>query len=196
MSIHLYTDAELAQQVSEGDMSSPDTDVFDGVAGEEKDRQLYIANEQTFLAAPIGVSDTALTLSDARFADGDTLIVDSEMMQVVSGGGTTAIIVQRAQGESASASHEMGARVYTACNYTDLSVQPVDTQGTDESSWCILALTQVDLDTRSPGDVLVLGSKGYSETLSFWRRISVPVGTPMHNKTDLKFRINGTESLV
>lgn len=177
-------------------MSSPDTDVFDGLAGEQKDRQLYIANEQTTLATPAIASDTAITLSDARFADGDILIVDSEMMLIVSGGGTTVITVQRAQSGTTAASHDAGARIYVAHNYKDLSVRPVDTQGTDESPWCILALTQADLGTRSPGDPLVLGSKGYVETLSFWRRIGVPAGTPMHNKTDLKYRITGTESLV
>jgi hypothetical protein len=196
LSIHLYKDAELLQRVSEGDMTAPDTDVFDGTAGEEKDRQLYLANEQTTLAAQIGAADTVLSLSDARFTDGDSIIIGTEMMVVASGGGTIAITVNRAQEGTSAVSHDTGARVYSACNYTDLSLQPVDVQGTDESSWCAVASTQEELDACTPGEALILGSKTYDQVLSFWRRITVPPGTPMQNKSDLKFHITGTESLV
>lgn len=177
-------------------MKSPDTDVFDGVAGDEKDRQIYVANEQTALAAPISVSSTAVSLVDGCFTDGDILIVDAELMQIMSGGGTTVLTVQRGNGGTAAAAHTAGTKIYSACNYTDLAVQPIDAEGTDESSWCTVALTQEELDTCTPGEALVLGLKTYIQPLSFWRRITVPAGTPMHNKSDLKFRITGTESLA
>ena len=196
LSIHLYKDAERTQRISEGDMTAPDTDVFDGVAGDEKDCQIYVANEQTALESPIGVSGTTLSLVGSRFTNGDILIVDAELMQVMSGGGTAVLTVQRGNGGTAAAAHTAGTKIYSACNYTDLSVQPIDAEGTDESSWCTVALTQQELDACTPGEALLLGSKTYIQPLSFWRRITVPAGTPMHNKSDLKFRITGTESLA
>jgi len=33
-------------------------------------------------------------------------------------------------------------------------------------------------------------------TLSFWRRCTVPPGTPVQNKTDLKLRLTGTENPI
>ena len=73
---------------------------------------------------------------------------------------------------------------------------PVDTSGTDESAWCVLALTEGDLDTAVAGDALALGDKSFNSTISFWRRITVPAGTPVQNKTDLKLRLTGTLSLA
>ncbi|MHB9038472.1 MAG: hypothetical protein ACYC64_17610, partial [Armatimonadota bacterium] len=95
MSLHLYIDAELTQQISEGDMTSPDSDTLDGSNGESKDRQLFVANEQTTLSAALDAVQSAIALAAPRFADGDVIIIDSEEMRVVSGGGTTAITVQR-----------------------------------------------------------------------------------------------------
>ncbi len=196
MSIHLFKDAELTQPVSEGTLVSPDSDTYNGTDGESKDRQLYLANEQSTLAADITTNQTGITLASARFANGDTLIIGTEQMIITAGGGTTSLTVQRGQNGTAKVAHTTGVAVYSALSYTTLKVRPVDSSGTDESGWCRLALTQAGLDTATPGAELTLGDKAHDVTLSFWRRFTVPAGTPVQNKTDLKLRIMGTEAPV
>ncbi|MCL4500039.1 MAG: hypothetical protein M1335_07365 [Chloroflexi bacterium] len=194
MSIHLFKDAALSQQVSEGTLTSPDSDTYNGTDGESKDRQLYLANEQTTLAADITANQTGITLASARFANGDTIIIGTEQMIITAGGGTTNLTVLRGQNGTVKAAHTTGVAVYSALSYTTLKVKPVDSAGTDESGWCRLALAQADLDTATPGAELTLGDKAHDVTLSFWRRFTVPAGTPVQNKTDLKLRITGTEA--
>lgn len=196
MSIHIYKDEALTQQLSEGDMTSPDTDTFDGSAGECRDRRLFVANEQSALAEAIDSVASEIGLAAPRFADGDVIIIGSEEMRVISGGGTTALTVQRAIYGTQPAAHAQGAPVYSATNYANLMLAPVDTSGTDESAWCALALTEDGLDSAVPGEALALGDKSYNSTIPFWRRITVPAGTPVQNKTDLKLRLTGTLSLV
>ncbi len=196
MSIHMFKDAALSQQVSEGSLISPDSDTYNGTDGESKDRQLYLANEQTTLAADITSTQTGVTLASARFADGDTIIIGTEQMVITAGGGTTSLTVQRGQNGTPKAAHTTGSAVYSALSYTTLKVKPVDASGTDESGWCRLALTQADLDTATPGAELTLGDKAHDVTLSLWRRFTVPAGTPVQNKTDLKLRITGVEAPV
>ena len=53
MAIHLYEDITLTLQVSEGDLANPDDDTYNGTDGEAKDKELFVANEQTTLAAAL-----------------------------------------------------------------------------------------------------------------------------------------------
>ncbi len=196
MSIHIYKDVGLTEQVSEGDMTNPDMDTFDGSTGESKDRQLFIANEQTALPQALDAVSSAIAIAAPRFSDGEVIIIDSEQMRVISGGGSNVLTVQRAVYGTQPAAHAEGAKVYSACNYTDLTVEIVDTSGTDESSWCALALTQEELDEAVAGQALSLGDKSFNSIISFWRRITVPADTSVQNKTDLKLRLTGTLSLA
>ncbi|MEN6358289.1 MAG: hypothetical protein ABFD83_14545 [Armatimonadota bacterium] len=196
MSIHLYIDAQLSQQISEGDLTNPDSDTFDGSNGDNKDRQLFVANEQTTLAEVLDAVQSAMVLAVPRFSDGEVIMIDSEEMRVVSGGGTTTLMVQRALYGTQPAAHAQDAIVYSACNYSSLLLEPVDTSGTDESSWCKLALTQAGLDAAVPGGGIFLSDKSFNETISFWRRISVPAGISAQKKTDIKLRLTGTMSLA
>jgi len=174
-------------------MSSPDLAQIDGLAGGTADRQLYLANEQAALAADIDSAVTAITLSHAAFSDGDIVIVDSEMMTVVSGGGTTAITVARAALGTTAAAHLSGAVANVAFNYESLSITPTDAVDSDESTWCKLALSQGELDAAVAGAALPLGNKTHNATLSFWRRYTVPPETAVQNKSDIKLRITGTQ---
>lgn len=196
MSIHIYKDEALTQQVSEGDMTSPDTDTFDGSAGESRDRRLFVANDQTVLAEALDAVTSTIQLVAPRFADGDVIIIDSEEMRVLAGGRTAELTVQRAIYGTTPVAHGQGSPVYSALDYSGLTLEPVDTSGTDESDWCALALTEAGLDSAVPGSALVLGNKSHNSTISFWRRITVAAGTEVQNKTDLKFRLTGTLSLV
>ena len=196
MAIHLFKDSGLTQQISEGTLANPDSDTYNGTDGQSKDRELFLANEQTTLAADITSIQTSVTIASARFINGDTIIVAAEQMIVTAGGGTTSLTVQRGQNGTAKAAHTSGAPVYSALTYTTLKVKPVDASGSDESGWCRVALTQGELGTATPGAELTLGDKAHNVTLSFWRRFTVPAGTPVQNKTDLNLRITGVEAPV
>ncbi len=193
MSLHLYIDAALIQPISEGDMSSPDVAQLDGPSGGSADRQLHLANEQSPLAGDIDGVVTAVTLARAAFADGDIIVVDSEMMTVVSGGGTTQLTVARAALGTTAAAHLTGAVAYAAFEYDGVTITPTDAVAPDESTWCALALTQNALDAAVAGAALPLGDKAHNATLAFWRRYTVPPETAVQNKSDIKLRITGTE---
>ena len=196
MAIHLYEDITLTLQVSEGDLANPDDDTYNGTDGETKDRELFVANEQTILAAALASGETSLQLSASRFANGEIIIIDAEQMRILSGGGTTVLAVERGYGGTTPAAHDAGAAVYSGYDYTGLVIEPVDVAGGDESDWYVLALTQAGLDTAVGGAPLNLGEKAFDVTLSFWRRCTVPPGTPVQNKTDLKLRLTGTENPI
>ncbi len=196
MAIHLFKDAELTQQISEGTMANPDSDTYNGTDGESKDRELFLANEQTALASAINASTTTIPLAEARFVDAQVIIIGSEQMLVTDGGGTTSLTVERGYSGTTATTHSTGTKVYSAYNYTSLVVQPVDEVGSSEASWVKLATDQAGLDSAVGGASLAAGDKNHNATLSFWRRVVVPAGTSVQNKTDVKLRITGTESPI
>jgi len=60
MAIHLFEDSALTQQISEGDLTNPDDDTYNGTDGESKDKELFLANEQSALASPLASGETSL----------------------------------------------------------------------------------------------------------------------------------------
>jgi len=196
MAIHLFKDSELTEQISEGTLTNPDSDVFNGTDGESKDKQLYLANEQTTLASAVDDATTTIPLAEARFVDGAIIIIGSEQMLIVSGGGTAELTVERGYAGTAAGNHSSGTKVYSGYNYSDLTVLPVDEVGSSEASWVKLASDQAGLESAVEGESLALGNKAHNATLSFWRRITVPASTPVQNKTDIKLRLTGTESPI
>ncbi len=196
MAIHLYLDEQLTQQISEGDLTNPDADTYNGTDGEIKDRQVFVANEQTALAAPIDDSQTEIELTEPRFADAEYIVIGTEQMQILSGGGTTSLTVNRAVANTVAASHDADVPVYSGYDYTNLVVDPVDDFETDESVWYKLALTQAELDAAIQSAPLNLGAKAHDQTISFWRRCTVLPGTPVQNKIDIKLRLTGTENPI
>lgn len=193
MAIHLYIDTDLTNQISEGTMVNPDSDIYNGSDGESKDRELFVANEQTTLAAAMNSSQTDVQLADPRFVNDEAIIIGSEQMRILSGGGTTTLTVERGYGGTTPTSHSSGTKVYSGYDYKGLVVQAMDTTGSDETTWCRLAATQAGLDLVTPGAQLILGDKPHATKLTFWRRMSVSAGTRVQNKTDVKLRILGTE---
>lgn len=196
MAIHLFKDSDLTQQISEGSLTNPDSDVFNGTDGESKDRQLYLANEQTALASAVDGATTTIPLAEVRFTDGQIIIIGGEQMLITSGGGTAELTVERGHAGTTAGNHSSGTKVYSGYNYSDLTVQPVDEVGSSEASWVKLAADQAGLDTAVEGASLALVDKAHNTTLSFWRRITVPATTPVQNKTDIKLRLTGTESPI
>ncbi len=196
MAIHLFKDADLTQQVSEGTMNNPDSDTYNGTDGESKDRELFLANEQTTLASAINDTTTTVQLAEARFTDGETIIIGSEQMLIANGGGTTQLTVERGYAGTTAGNHSSGTKVYSAYNYTGLLIQPIDSTGPSEAAWVKLAANQAGLDSAVAGESRNLGDKAHNATLSFWRRVTVPASTPVQNKTDIKLRVTGTESPI
>jgi len=196
MAIHLFKDSLLTEQISEGSLTNPDSDVFNGTDGESKDRQLYLANEQTSLASAVDGATTTIPLAEARFTEGQIIIIGGEQMLITSGGGTTELTVERGHAGTTAGNHSPGTKVYSGYNYSDLTVQPVDEVGSSEASWVKLAAGQAGLDIAVEGASLALVDKAHNATLSFWRRITVPATTPVQNKTDIKLRLTGTESPI
>ena len=80
MAIHLYLDEALTQQISEGDFSRPEADSYNGTDGEIKDRQIFVANEQTLLASAIDAAQVNIPLAEPRFADGELIIIDGGIL--------------------------------------------------------------------------------------------------------------------
>lgn len=195
MSLHLFLDSGLTTRVSEnGDMSSPDSDTYNGTDGETKDRQLFIANAQTETTQEIAMGETTLEVTEAVFGNNQFIYVEAEKMRVISGGGTTTLIVERGVDGTSTGYHPSGAPVISAYNYTNLVVQPIDVDSTSvEAAWITLGLNQASLDSNTPGQSMNLGDKNYDNIMSFWRRVAVPPSTPVQNKTDLRLRIVGVE---
>jgi len=196
MAIHLYLDEQLTQQISEGDFSNPDADNYNRTDGEIKDRQIFVANEQTRLAAPIDDNQTDIELIEPRFADAEYIVIGTEQMQILSGGGSNNLTVRRAVGNTVAVSHAADVPVYSGYDYTGMVVDPIDEFETDESVWYKLALTQAELDTATQSAPLNLGAKAHNQTIFFWRRCTVLSGTPVQNKIDIKLRLTGTENPV
>ncbi len=196
MSIHLYEDSALTQQISEGDLTNPDTDTYNGTDGESKDKELFLANEQTTLSSALASGATSVSLSDARFANDEVIIIGSEQMLITAGGDTTTLTVTRGHAGTTAVAHSSGDAVYSGYDYTDLAIEPVDSTGGDESDWYKLSLTEAGLDSATAGASLTVGDKDHDETTSIWRRCTVPASTAVQNKTDIKLKITGTENPI
>ena len=124
MAIHLYEDSALTQQISEGDQTNPDNDTYNGTDGESKDKELFLANEQTTLASALASGATSVSLAAARFANDEVIIIGSEQMLITAGGGTTTLTVTRGYADTSAVAHDSGARVYSGYDYTDLGKPP------------------------------------------------------------------------
>ncbi len=196
MGIRIYQDAALTEPLSSGDGTRPDSDAYDGTHGESRDRQLYLANEHASLAGALGSSGTTLLLATPAFTNGDIIIVNAEQMKVITGGGTTTLTVERGYAGTTPAAHSVAAVMWSAYDYTGLTIGAVDASGTDETEWYRFAPTQAALDAATPGAPLSLGNRPYYQSLPFWRRCVVPAGTSVQNKTDLRLRVTGVENPI
>ena len=192
MAIHLYLDAALQNRISEGDLSNPDRDEFNGTTGESKDRQIYLANEQAPLQTAMDTTTTMVKLTKAGFVDGMSIRIGTEEMKIFSGGGTLQLTVTRAQNGTTAAAHAVSDLAYSAYNASGIEILPIDDAGTSETSWIKLATTQPGLASAVAGASLVLPDKTYTQSISFWRRCSVPAGTTVQNKTDLTLQVSAT----
>ena len=63
------------------------------------------------LSAPLDAAQTQLHLAEARFQDGEIIVIGNEQMQIVSGGGTTTLIIQRGACDTSPVTHASGAIV-------------------------------------------------------------------------------------
>ena len=203
MALHIYEDQQITKQLSEGDMSAADFSLLEGQIGSYSDKKLFVANENTHLAADISGSNTVISFAQSgRFANGQVIVIDEEQMLITSGGGTAAATVQRGYNDTAPVGHAHDTVVYSGYYYLILGVVGMDVspEYPVPSSWCQLALTQEGLSQAVPGEAVSWGQapipisvKLHNQTLSFWRRVTCPAGTPVQYKTNIKWRVWGIE---
>ncbi len=197
--LRLYKDALLEQMISlEGDYSNPDEeDSLDGSAGQVAEAPLWLAVEQTTLAAAVEDAETTqISLAAPRFAGTaySVLLVDDEKMLISAGHGSTVLTVVRGHNGTTAAAHSAGAAVRLAYDCSQISLSCADTQGTDESGWigyCRDSGGAPDGAWSAPLGPLSLGC---GQSVKLWRRVSVPAGTAAALKQDLVHRISATLS--
>lgn len=194
------TSSNLATQVTkDGDYTTPDSETsLDGTAGETVYEALWIALDQTTLAAAItSTTATTITLTAARFPDTNYSVIriGTEKMLITAGHGTTSLTVTRGYNSTTAATHANAAAVYASYDCTSVTIDCVDNTGTDQSSW----MTFCDDDgagspdgsysaPHTPDDGEIL----YNESKAIWRKLVVPASTAATYKRDLILRISAT----
>ena len=194
--LRLYEDSDLTQIVSrDGDFTNPDEETsLDGTNGDTAQKALWVALEQTTLAADLDDTTQSVTLAAARFADTDypVIIVGGEKMLITAGHGTSSLTVNRGHNGTTAASHTTGDPVYAAYDCSSITLDCEDNQGADESGW----VTYCDDSGGSPDGVWEaphsLSNLNYDQNAALWRRVVVPVGTPAAYKQDLVHRLAAT----
>jgi len=193
--LRLYKDELLEQMISlENDFSNPDEeDSLDGTAGQTVFRPLWLAVEQTTLAAPVADGQTTqISLAAPHFPGTaySVIIVDEEKMLICGGHGTANLTVVRGHNGTPAVAHSSGARVRLAYDCSQVTVGCADTLGADESGWvsyCRDSSGAPDGAWEAPIGPLGLN---YGQSLKIWRRVSVPSGTAAAIKQDLVHRIS------
>ncbi len=195
--LRLYKDDTLESMVSvEGEFSNPDEETgLDGTNGETATGALWVAVEQTTLAADIDDTVQVITLTAARFADTDypVISVGSEKMLITAGFGTTSLTVSRGYNNTSAAVHTSGDNVYAAYDCSLATIDCQDNDGSDESGWVSYC---DDNGSGSPDGVWEaphsLGSISMTANAAIHRRVVVPSSTPAAYKLDLVHRLAAT----
>ena len=195
--LRLYKDNTLTSMVSiAGEFSNPDEETsLDGTNGETAVAALWVAVEQSTLAADIDGTTQSVTLAADRFADTDypVLVVGSEKMLITSGFGTSTLTVNRGYNNTTAASHTTGDPVRAAYDSSSITIDCEDNQGADESGW----VTYCDDDGGGSPDGVweaphSLANLTVTQSAAIHRRVVVPASTPAAFKQDLVHRLAAT----
>ena len=195
--LRLYKDDTLESMVSAGgEFSNPDEEAsLDGTNGETASAPLWVAVEQTKLAADIDDSTQSITLVAPRFSDTDypVIVVGSEKMLITAGFGTTSLTVSRGYNNTTAAAHSSGDPVRAGYDCSSITIDCQDNEGSDESEWVTYC---DDNGSGSPDGVWEaphsLGSLSLTQSAAIHRRVVVPAGTPAAYKLDLVHRLAAT----
>jgi len=189
--LRLYEDAALTQIVSvNASFNNPDDESnLSGTNGQVAEAPLWVAPEQTKLDGGIDDTQTAITLVAARFADTDYSVIifpTGEKALITGGHGTKNLTVIRGWDGTTPAAHSDGDAVIAAYNFSDITIDCIDNQGTDESDLMLYC----DDDGGSPDESWEaphsIGSLNYNESKKIWRQLTVEAGTATENKHDLQ----------
>jgi len=179
----------------EGVFSAPDESNYEGRSGETVAKKLFIAPAQTTLVTGINSSAVDLVIAHPIFFNTKyrKIIIDSEVMTIIAGFGTTLLTVTR--GDS-PASHAADAAIYAAYTYDSITLAASDESGDDESGW----LTYAPDSGGSPGSYVSSLSPTSmtdptSDSYTFWRKIIVPASTAATRNATLRHKLtyNATE---
>ena len=190
-----FSNSVGAEPVSEGNFANPIFFQINPDVDPDEEKTLYLANERATLASDIDAGALSIPiLEPGRFADGGYLVIGREIVKVLSGAGTTNLGVARAQTGSVASAHAAGETVYSGYDYSDITVEYQDIEGTDESAWTRLAWAGGDLDLAEDGNAITAEAKAYDAVFEFRMRMTVPAGQPVHYKNDLVLRVTAVET--
>lgn len=152
-----------------------------------------LINETTYLAADIGLDDTVVEIGAESFLEDSLVYIGPELVMITGRDGLMCTVTRDLNGRRRS--HIAGTPIVCAYDYSDVSVQVEDVEGSSEVDWISLALTWDGLNTATPGAPLVFPEpKIHNIPFQFWCRATCPApdtGAP-EARTDLRLRIDGT----
>ena len=193
MNVYL-TNSAGAAPVSSGDLLNPIQFTINPDVDPDEDKTLYLANERATLNGQINdETDTIVLNESGRFANGDYIIIGDEVLFILSGGGSTTLTVERGRYNTTPAVHATGAVVYSGYRWTDITVEFVDNDGTDETDWTRLAWAGENLNDKEDGNSITASAKDYDEVLEFKMRLTVPTNQAPHIKSDLAIRVTAIQ---
>ena len=181
-----------------GGQESADESDYAGVSGEAVEKKLFVAPAQTNLAEAIDDSQTEIEVDEAVFDTSlfPVIVCESEKMLITSGFGTTTVTVTRGHNGTTAASHADDTVIINGYEYQTVEIDSADLVSPDESGWVEYAPDS----TGSPGsfaagpitesEIAALASIDYNESVTFWRKITVPASTAATRKTDVTHDID------
>lgn len=178
--LRIYSDLALTDMFSRGgNFSNPDTSDVSGSYPQNSAKAIYVAPEQGLLSGAIDDSQIQIETSAALFAltNWSQIIINSEVMLITAGHGTTTLTVTRAYAGSSAAAHVDGAAVVAHYNFTNIKILSPDS-----------SLTHALDVAGSPGSyaaTLALSNLAYNAYQKIWRKVVVSAGgtfnsTPLH----------------
>lgn len=191
--LRLYEDSGLSERITYGqNFSNPD----EALLSEDttsSDKQLYLAVERNTLADAIDSTQVEIPVSDIfpnMFGEGIVIRVDSELM-MVSGINGNYLTVSRGFSDTSSVDHVLGSDIFASYDSSNIIVEAYDREpGTGASiDWWKFALTQVGLDSPDATNIIDLGNLNFDETVSFWRRITIPPSEGFGSHLDVSMNL-------
>lgn len=179
--LRVYNDSALADLVTRGgNFANPDTSALSGGSYPQTSvKAVYVAPEQGLLSGAIDDSQIRIELAAARFAltNWSQIIVNSEVMLITAGHGTTTLTVTRAYAGTSAAAHVDGAAVVAHYNFWNIKIFSPDSS------------LEHALDVAgSPGSyaaTLSLSDIAYNGYQKIWRKVTATSGgdfnsSPLH----------------
>ena len=120
----------------------------------------------------------------------------AEFARVLSGAGARVVLAARRVDAMQALAQDLGQAHAVVLDVTDPDSIRAAVDGAEAWAGAPVDLLVNNSGIATPGAALSLGDKAHDQTLTFWRRCTVPPDTPVQNKLDLKLRLTGTEAPI